>query len=470
MGADLKSPDLKDPFGSIDTLSESFRLGVMTPSQVMEAHLQRIETHERRLGAYQAVYVDAALAAADAASKAIASGHRIGPFHGIPFALKDICDLEGQITTNGSMALLDRVSTTTGPLVRRLVAAGGIIIGKSKSVECAFGGWGTNQRMGTPWNPWDLTHQRVPGGSSSGSAVALAAGMAVCAVGTDTGGSVRLPAAYCGLVGLKVTEGRLPCDGIMPLAQTLDTPGPITQSVTDALLMFQVMDGCEGWAIDQARTNATGMFAALGKGVAGLRLGKMDSMERSNCSAEMLESYDLAIEKLASLGAVIEEFEAPTPYGELANENGAITAIEAYNNHGTLYEDANKPMDEDVRKRMLSGKKYLAHDYARMLQTRQNLGDEFAKKMGGLDAILTPTMTSPAPMLSEIDQNISPGHFTRPFNYLAMCALALPVGLSKAGLPASLQIVGRAHDEMMVLRIGAALEAALPPIGRPDLG
>ena len=466
----MKKPDLNDPFGSIDTLSESFRQGVLTPSNVMEAHLQRIEIHDPKLGAYQALYVDAALFAADAASKAIASGHRIGPFHGIPFALKDICDLEGQITTNGSLTLADRVSTITGTLVRRLVAAGGIIIGKSKSVECAFGGWGTNQRMGTPWNPWDLTHQRVPGGSSSGSAVALAAGMAVCAVGTDTGGSVRLPAAYCGMVGLKVTEGRLPCDGIMPLAQTLDTPGPITQSVTDAVLMFQVMDGCEGWAIDQARANGTAMFAELGKGVAGLRLGKIDEKERLNCSAEMLESYGLAIEKLESLGAIIEVFNTPTPYGDLANENGAIIAIEAYHNHGAMYEDAANPMDEDVRKRMLSGKKHLAHDYVRMLETRRNSAKVFANKMGGLDAILTPTTTSPAPKLTEIDQDISPGHFTRPFNYLAMCALALPVGLSEGGIPTSLQIVGRANDEMLVLRVGAALEAALPHVGRPDIG
>ena len=466
----MQKPDLNDPFGTIDTLSDSFRQGVLTPSHVMEAHLQRIEKHDSKLGAYQALYVDAALSAADAASKAIASGHRIGPFHGIPFALKDICDLEGQITTNGSLALADRISTTTGTLVRRLVAAGGIIIGKSKTVECAFGGWGTNQRMGTPWNPWDLTHQRVPGGSSAGSAVALAAAMAVCAVGTDTGGSVRLPAAYCGMVGLKVTEGRLPCDGIMPLAQTLDTPGPITQSVTDAVLMFQVMDGCEGWAIDQARANGTGMFSALGKGVTGLRLGKMDQKERSNCSVEMLENYDIAIEKLESLGTIIEVFNTPASYGDIANDNGAIIAIEAYNNHGELYEDAANPMDEDVRKRMLSGKKHLAHDYVRMLENRRNAGEAFAKKMGGLDAILTPTMTSPAPLLSEIDQDISPGHFTRPFNYLAMCALALPVGLSVGGIPTSLQIVGRAHDEIMVLRIGAALEAALPPIGRPDIG
>lgn len=469
MGADMKKPDLNDPFGSIDTLSESFRQRVLTPSNVMEAHLQRIEIHDPKLGAYQALYVDAALFAADAASKAIASGHRIGPFHGIPFALKDICDLEGQITTNGSLTLADRVSTITGTLVRRLVAAGGIIIGKSKSVECAFGGWGTNQRMGTPWNPWDLTHQRVPGGSSSGSAVALAAGMAVCAVGTDTGGSVRLPAAYCGMVGLKVTEGRLPCDGIMPLAQTLDTPGPITQSVTDAVLMFQVMDGYEGWAIDQARASGTGMFAVLGKGVAGLRLGKIDEKERLNCSAEMLVSYDLSIEKLEILGAIIEEFNTPTPYGDLANENGAIIAIEAYHNHGAMYEDVVNPMDEDVRKRMLSGKKHLAHDYVRMLETRRNSAEAFSNKMGGLDAILTPTTTSPAPKLTEIDQDISPGHFTRPFNYLGMCALALPVGLSEGGIPTSLQIVGRANDEMLVLRVGAALEAALPHVGRPDI-
>jgi len=466
----LQKSDLNDPFGQIHTLSDSFRQGVLTPTNVMEAHLQRIEAHDPKLGAYQALYVDAALSAADAASKAIASGYRIGPFHGIPFALKDICDLEGQITTNGSLALADRVSTTTGTLVRRLVAAGGIIIGKSKTVECAFGGWGTNQRMGTPWNPWDLDYQRVPGGSSAGSAVALAAGMAACAVGTDTGGSVRLPAAYCGMVGLKVTEGRLPCDGIMPLAQTLDTPGPITQSVTDAVLMFQVMDGCEGWAIDQARSNGTGKFGALEKGVAGLRLGKMDEIERSNCSMEMLENYDMAIEKLESLGAIIEVFNAPAAYGEVANENGAIIAIEAYHNHGTLYEDAAKPMDEDVRKRMLSGKKHLAHDYVRMLETRRKSGEEFAKTMGGLDAILTPTTTSAAPKLTDIDQDISPGHFTRPFNYLAMCGLSLPMGLSRSNLPTSLQIIGRAHDEMMVLRIGAALEAALLPIGRPDIG
>ena len=466
----MKNPDLKDPFGSIDTLSESFQQGILTPSNVMESHLQRIEAHEPKLGAYQALYIDSALSAADAASKAIASGHRIGPFHGIPFALKDIFDLEGQITTNGSLALADRVSTKTGTIVRRLVAAGGIIIGKSKSVECAFGGWGTNQRMGTPWNPWDLTHKRVPGGSSSGSAVALAAGMAVCAVGSDTGGSVRLPAAYCGMVGLKVSEGRLPCDGIMPLSQTLDTPGPITQTVIDAGLMFQVMDGCEGWAIDQERASHTGLFAMLGKGVAGLRLGKIDEKERLNCSSEILDSYDLAIEELERLGAITEVFNTPTPYEKLANENGAITAIEAYHNHGILFEDAAKPMDEYVRKRMLSGKKYLAHDYVRMLETRRICSKAFAKKMAGLDAILTPTITSTAPMLTEIDQDISPGHFTRPFNYLEMCALALPVGLSEGGIPTSLQIVGRANDELLVLRVGAALEAELPPVGRPDIG
>ncbi|MDH5354341.1 MAG: amidase, partial [Gammaproteobacteria bacterium] len=246
--------------GTIDSLSRGIQQGLVTPLAVVEAHLENIEKYDSKLGAFQTVFTDDALAAAAAATKAIASGHRIGPFHGIPFALKDICEFEGRVTTNGSMAMRDRVSTYTGSLVRRLVSAGGIVIGKTKAVECAFGGWGTNQHMGTPWNPWDMQQARVPGGSSSGSGVAVAAGLAVCAVGTDTGGSVRLPAGYCGVVGLKVTEGQLPTDGITALSQTLDTPGPMTQSVVDALLMYQVMAGVEAWKIDHDRDQHRGVY------------------------------------------------------------------------------------------------------------------------------------------------------------------------------------------------------------------
>lgn len=458
--------DPADPFVSIAALADAYRSGAVTPSAVVEAHLTRIERLDGKIGAYQAVYADEAREAAAAADKAIASGHRIGPFHGIPFGLKDICDLEGRITTGGSMAMKDRVSPTTGTLTRRLIAAGGIVLGKTRTVECAFGGWGTNQRMGTPWNPWDMTTHRAPGGSSAGSAAAVAAGLAVCAVGTDTGGSVRLPAAFCGLTGLKTTERRLPTDGIIPLSHTLDTPGPIARSVLDAVLMFEVMDGREGWAIDRDRDAKTGLYAVLGQGIAGLRLGALDDRERAACSADVLEAYDAALEMLHRLGAVVEVFTPPRPYADVVEANGRLISAEGYAHHGPMYEDMANPMDEDVRPRFLAGRDVTAAEYIHVLQDRRQAQAEYYGAMRGFDAVLTPTATAVAPAVTEVDQAVSPGHFTRPFNYLGMCGLALPMGLTAAGLPTSLQIAARGGDEAMALRVGAAFEAAQSPLPR----
>lgn len=448
------------PYLSLAAVADAFQAGVLKPSAVVEAHLDRIARLDPKIGAYQVVYAEEAQAAAEAADKAIASGHRIGPFHGIPFGLKDICDLEGRVTTGGSLAMKDRVSPVTGTLTRRLLAAGGIVLGKTKTVECAFGGWGTNQHMGTPWNPWDLKTHRVPGGSSAGSAAALAADMALCAVGTDTGGSVRIPAAFCGLTGLKVTEGRLPTEGIIPLSHTLDTPGPIARSVEDAILMFEVMDGVEGWAMDRDRAAGEGLYAALGQGIAGLCLGAMDQETRAACDPDVLTAYDDALNLLRELGARFDTFTPPRDYGAITNANGRLIAAEGYAHHGDMYEDLSKPMDEDVRTRMLGGKGETAADYIHILEDRHCAQEEFYVAMQGFDAILTPTMTAVAAPVTEADPLGSPAHFTRPFNYLGMCALALPSGLSPAGMPTSMQIAVRGGDEAMVLRIGAALEAA----------
>jgi len=462
--------DPTDPFVSLAGLAEAYRTGAAKPSAVVAAHLARIARIDHKIGAYQVVYEDEARAAAEAADKAIASGHRIGPFHGIPFGLKDICDLEGRVTTGGSLAMKDRISPATGTLARRLIAAGGIVLGKTRTVECAFGGWGTNQRMGTPWNPWDMSTHRAPGGSSAGSAAALAAGTAVSAVGTDTGGSVRLPAAFCGLTGLKVTEGRLPLDGIIPLSHTLDTPGPMARSVLDALIMFEVMDGREGWAMDRDRAAGTGLYAAMGQGIAGLRLGALDDHERGACSAEVLAAYDAALAVLRGLGAVVEAFSPPRRYADMTAANGKLISAEGYFHHGAMYEDPANPMDEDVRPRFLGGRGVTAADYIGVLADRRVAQAEYYAAMRGFDAVLTPTVTAVAPPVAEIDQAVSPGHFTRPFNYLGMCALALPTGLTPGGLPTSLQIAARGGDEAMALRIGAALEAAQPVLARPSLG
>ena len=465
----MLKPRIPDPLNTIHGIYLGYQDKRTKPSTVVRAYLDEIERLNPLLCAYQNTWADTALEMAATADKALATGFGSGPFYGVPYALKDIFHIEGEVTTCGSAAMLDNTASTTATMVRRLAAAGGIILGKTKTVECAFGGWGTNQKMGTPMNPWDMKTHRIPGGSSSGTAVAVAAGMAPCGVGSDTGGSIRLPAAYCGLVGLKVTAGRLPLDGIMPLSQSLDTPGPIAQTVLDCLIMFDVLDGREGWKIAQDLNNGDGLYAALNKGISGLRLGSLANSERQQCSEDMLVSYDMALDRLRALGAEIIPFENPVSFGDMADDNGMITAVEAFHNHGRFYKNPDLPMDEDVRARMLLGEHYRAHDYFRILQQRKETMATFDDAMQGFDALVMPTSASTAPPLTDVDQAVSPGYFTRPFNFLEMCGLSLPINLASDGMPTSLQIVGKAHDEAMCFRVGAALEQDLPPIGRPDL-
>src|SRR6476659_2138430 len=217
----------------------------LSPVDVVEAMLARIAAHDAKLHAFVDVYADDARLAAEAADKAIRAGHAVGPLHGAPIALKDLIDIEGRVTTGGSMAWRDRRSSATATLARRFFAQGMIVLGKTHTVEFAMGGWGTNEHLGTPHNPWDLEAHRTPGGSSSGTGVAVSSGMAPWGIGTDTGGSVRLPAAWCGLSGLKTTIGRVSTYGILPLAPSLDTPGPMARSVEDAALLYSVIQSAD---------------------------------------------------------------------------------------------------------------------------------------------------------------------------------------------------------------------------------
>ncbi len=457
-------------FTQVHELAEAYRRGDTSPVEVVDSLLDRVERLEPKLGALQAVYAEEARQAARAAEAAIRSGHRIGPFHGVPFALKDIVDVEGRITTGGSAALRDRISPATATIARRLIAAGGVLIGKTKTVEVAMGGWGTNQHMGTPWNPWDAGAKRTPGGSSSGSGVAVAAGLAACAVGTDTGGSVRLPAAWCGIVGLKVTEGRLPTDGILPLSHTLDTPGPMARSVIDAVQMFEVMDGRHPADTEADWRAGDGLFAMLTRGVAGLRLGSLTEAERAIADAETLRLYDASLETLAGLGAEIAPFESPVSYDGLKEGAGVLIASEGYHHQGWLYERNADLVDEDVRPRIMAGREIGAGAYIAACLRRKRDRADFLARMRPFDAVLTPTIPTAAVPVDGVDQTATPAHFTRAANYLGLCGLSLPNGLTSDGLPGALQIMARPHDEAMAIRVGAAFEAAIDPIGRPPMG
>src|SRR6202011_165831 len=262
-------------------LAEAIAARRLSPVDVAEALLARIAAHDPKLHAFIDVYADEARLAAAAADKAIRSGHAVGPLHGVPIALKDLIDLEGRITTGGSMVWRGRRSAGGGGPAAGLHAARGVVLGKTHTVEFAMGGWGTNQHLGTPWNPWDPEVARTPGGSSSGSGVAVASGMAPWAIGTDTGGSVRLPASWCGLSGLKTTIGRVSTYGILPLSPTLDTPGPMARSVIDAALLYNVMQGPDPLDPRTRGVMPDDPMPAMRRGVRGLRLARMPDAERN---------------------------------------------------------------------------------------------------------------------------------------------------------------------------------------------
>ena len=453
---------------SATALSEGIATRRISPVDAVEALLARIHAQEPRLQAFTEVFADEARLAAEGADKAIRSGHAVGPLHGVPVALKDLVDLEGRITLGGSAAHRARRAARTATVARRLIAQGMIVLGKTHTVEFAYGGWGTNPHLGVPWNPWDPANARTPGGSSSGTGGAVGARMAAWGRGTDTGGSVRLPASFCGLTGLKVTVGRISTHGMVPLSTTLDTPGPMARNVADAALLYRAMAGPD--PLDPATRGIAPIdpFPTLNRGVRGLRLARMPEAERDGVDAEMLAAYDHALDVLARLGAEIVEIALPFRFADLFALS-AVTNAEAYFTNGALAEDPAAPLGAAVRARILAGARLSAQDYLATLAQREALKRALAEAWADCDALLTPTTETPAIPLDRVDEDHLPSRFCRFGNLLDLCALALPNGFSAGGLPLSLQIVCRGYDEATALRIGQAFQTAtdwhqrLPP-------
>jgi aspartyl-tRNA(Asn)/glutamyl-tRNA(Gln) amidotransferase subunit A len=443
-----------------------------SPVDVVEACLARIAALEPKLQAFVHVHEPEARLAAEAADKAIRSGHGIGPLHGIPIALKDLVEFKGHVTTAGCAVYRERISTHSATLVQKLLGAGMIVLGKTHTVEFAYGAWGTNQHMGTPWNPWDMTTPRTPGGSSSGSAVAVAARMAPCAIGTDTGGSVRIPAAWCGLTGLKTSIGRISTHGVLPLSPTLDTPGPITRSVEDCAILLMLLEGNDPLDPLTAALAPSAPLTGLRRGVKGLRLARLPDGERAEFDSEVLAAYDRSLKELAAMGAeIVDLAKGGRTLRESGDLVGRIISAESYPRLAELVDNDALPLDQAVRARVRAGASISARQYRDVLADREQAKHEFAMRIEGIDAVLTPsTMTPPIPV-AEVDQTTTPALSTRWVNYLDLCALALPNGMTGSGLPISLQITCRGGDEAMALRIGWALENATDwqAMAPPDL-
>lgn len=451
----------------INDLNEAYITKAVDPFLVTRHLLDRIERLEPRLGAFELVLSESALAAAEGAKANFSGGYRIGPFHGVPFVLKDLVHVADTVTTGGTNAYAGRISRETAVIAHRLIAGGGILLGKTKTVEVAYGPWGTNSERGTPWNPWDTEIHRAPGGSSSGTGAAVAARLATCGVGTDTGGSVRIPSAFCGLTGLKVTEGILPLDGIQPLSHTLDTPGPMCRSVVDAAIMFETMSGREPSAIAADLRSGRGLYGEMKAGVEGLIFGVLTDRDRAIVEPGVLACYDAALEIFKGLGAHLKPFPLPRSIDDMRFAVATIIGVEGYYYHGALYENPDNSMDEDVKKRIIAGKKEPSNKYVRLMRQRLSDRHAFLDAMDNISAILTPSVPVTPPVVDEIDQDTAPSQFTRMANYLGFCALATPIRLSESGLPTSLQVVCRGGDESSALRIGAAFEEVEGNIGGP---
>ena len=447
---------------TLTELSAGLKAKRFSSREIVDALLKRIDKTDGKLHAFTEVYAKEARTLADAADKARASGFPLGPLHGLPIVYKDLCDIAGRVGTGGSKMFEKRVATETSNTVERLTAAGMVPLGKLHMVEFAFGGWGTNPLMGAPWNPWDLDTHRVPGGSSSGTGVAVAARLAPAGIGSDTGGSVRIPSAFNGLVGLKVTFGRIGLSGTMLLSWSLDSIGPMARSVEDCALLLNALAAPDARDVTTLGQPLEDFAQAVRPGsIEGMRIAVPDSKQLPNFThPDVSKAWQAAARTFESLGATVEAVRLPDWYFDLSRPAGTLIASEAYALHRDYIEDLSKAIGPAVRSRAQLAKMLPPGAYAEEQRAMAARRKAFSEWFAAYDAILLPTMAIPAIPLSEVDETSPiPGYLTRPANYLGHCSLAMPSGFS-AGLPVGVQIVGKPFAERDVLRLGKAFQDA----------
>ena len=431
--------------------------------ELTRALLDRIEAVDPQLNAFISVLPDRALTQARRADEAIAGGRSLGPLHGAPVGLKDIYDIAGEATTCHSRSRLGHVAERDAAATRLLAAAGAVFLGKLATHEFAFGGPSFDLPFPPARNPWDVS--RFTAGSSSGSAAAVAAGLCLAAMGSDTGGSIRMPAALCGIVGLKPTFGRVSRAGVFPLSQTQDHVGPMTREVADAALMLQVLAQPDPADPACATASTPDYRAALGAGVRGLRIGVVRHWFEADCAAApgAVAALDAALEVLRELGAEVEKVSV-SPLQDYQAVNLVIMISEGFAIHERGL--ASRPLDygEVLHDRLSLAKLFSAADYVAATRRRRQLAAETAEALSRFDALVTLGAYDAAPKLDAVPKFglIASPFLTGPWNVTGSPAIAIPTGFSAEGLPYAMQIAGRPFDEATVLRIAHAYEQATP--------
>ncbi|GAB6875397.1 amidase [Thermaerobacter litoralis] len=480
---------------SAGELVEAFRRGRMGVEEVTRAVLEQVETLDRDLRAFVTVTAEQALATARRRDEELArwrrggggagdgAGGGPGPLFGVPVALKDLIDLAGVPTTAGSRVRAGHVARESATVVRRLEAAGAVIVGKTATHEFAFGATTDTPFHGPVHNPWNLEHSA--GGSSGGSGAVVGAGLLPVALGTDTGGSIRIPAAACGTVGLKPTYGRVSRHGTVPLSWSLDHTGPLAGTVADAARVLEVLAGPDPLDPATVPAAAQGLVEAAAAGAAGdlggVRVGVLAAWARDRIHPEVEQAFAAALEHLQAMGAELVEIggtgpgEADFPAaGVLTLVNRLLALAEGGAYHAATLARQGGDYSREVRVRFELGQFLLARDYLLAQRLRTELARRAAAVMARCHVLVAPTLPIPAPRLGQAtwqpegaDAEPVPEaliRLTAPFNVTGQPVLSVPVAIGPSGLPLAIQIAGRAFDEATVLRVGAALERARGPL------
>ncbi len=452
---------------TIATLSRAIAGRQVSPLEVTRACLARIDKLDPSLRSFITLDAEGALAAARELEAELAAGLSRGPLHGVPLAYKDLFHVRGLPTSCGTKTREYFASDPECTAVSRLREAGAVTLGKLNMTELALGPFGDNAHHGDAQNPWKRGH--VAGGSSSGSAAAVAAGFVVGALGSDTGGSIRLPAACCGVVGLKPTYGRVSRAGAMPLSWSLDHVGPLTRTVGDAALLLGAIAGYDPLDATSSRRGVPYYERVLDTPVEGLRVGLVENYYFEGLDAEVDAGVRAAARVLAELGAEVVPVKVPDP-AAMADVCNVIARSESAAIHAKLLRERPHELQPAVRSRLEVGLHISAYDYLQALRLRARLTREFvARVFAQADALVVPAIPEPAPALDAVKAGATDevvrrmGRFsrlTRPFNGLGLPALSVPCGFSRDGRPLALQVVGRPFDEATTLRLGHAYERA----------
>lgn len=444
-------------------LASSYRDGSLLPSAATLDCLRKIGSLNGTLNAFITVLKESALRQAAESDLRFKAGTPLGPLDGVPVAVKDLIYIEGTKCTAGSRMLADNVATYDAEVVRRLKAAGAVLIGTTNLHEFAAGTTNVNPHFGSVRNPWDI--RRMSGGSSGGSAAAVAAGMAPVALGTDTGGSVRIPAAFCGVLGLKPTYGRISRLGVIPLAPSLDVVGVISASAWDAAALLQSISGHEVGDLTTVETEPSDYLGALSRPFSPPRIGVVWGYFQESIDPAVEENLSRFVSRLEKLGCAAEKV-APDWISEAYDRWVPIRRAEATAFHLKWLQSSPELYGDDVRTLLEQGRDVSAVDYVSAINARPSLVERFTATMGGFDMLVLPTTTVSAPLLEQSTVNVKGrdmpvysalNRLPIPFNYVGCPVLSVPSGLCN-GAPLGVQLAGKLFDEGGLLRLAHAYE------------